>query len=97
MGILNSVIAYYNEPLDSLHETVKRVTESLPRFASHRVIIYYKGPEERDSEVFMDLRKVGNEVVVLDNIGREGETYLVSFVLILMELFGVLRMVGMIR
>jgi hypothetical protein len=71
------VVAYYNEPLDSLKDVIKQVTAGLPFWSSHRIIVYFKG-DKGDEATFNELLAVGNEVVWLPNVGREGETYLVS-------------------
>lgn len=70
------MVAYYNEGMESLGDTVKQVVDRLPTRSSHRVIIYYKG--ERDEDAIRSLLEIADEVVWLPNIGREGETYLVS-------------------
>jgi hypothetical protein len=71
------VVAYYNEPLDSLRDTLQQVTKGLPNFSTHRIIIYFKGDKE-DRGTFDQLVEMANEVVPIPNVGREGETYLVS-------------------
>jgi hypothetical protein len=55
-------------------DTIKQVTDRLS--GSTRVIIYHKG--ERDRAGLAELLEYADEVVPLENIGREGETYLVS-------------------
>ncbi len=67
------MVAYYNEPLDVLRDTVREVKDRLPR-GLKRVIVYYKGDEGAEGE----LRGIADEVIKLENLGREGETYLVS-------------------
>jgi hypothetical protein len=68
-----SVVSYYNEPLDSLRETVHEARTRLGK-GSKRVIIYLKG----DKQQIPELLKVADEVVPLENLGREGGTYLVG-------------------
>ena len=67
------MVAYYNEPLDSLRETVSEVSTRLGK-GSKWVTVYYKGNEGKIAE----LLQVADEVVPLENVGREGATYLVS-------------------
>lgn len=69
-------MSYYNEDLDTLNNTVQTVVGSLPASSSHSVTIYIKGEMDRDKRGFLE--KVADEVVPLKNVGREGETYLVS-------------------
>lgn len=73
---LDSVFAVYSEELEILHHTIATVKSKLPKWSTKRVIIYYKG-EEYSSQELLD-KLVVDEVVSLENIGREGETYLVS-------------------
>ena len=73
-----SVVAYYNEEYDTLVDSIKQVVDRLPLFTRHRVIIYVKNAEHSVEAVNV-LTSIGDEVVWLPNIGREGETYLVSF------------------
>jgi hypothetical protein len=61
-------------------DTIKRVKRTLPRFSSSRTTIYTKKIERHDTAGLQTLLKEAgvDEVVALDNMGREGETYLVS-------------------
>jgi hypothetical protein len=58
-------------------DTIKQVTDRLK--GSTRVIIYSKG--QRDQAGLDELLQYADEVVPLPNIGREGETYLVSLMI----------------
>lgn len=55
-------------------DTVKQVTSRL--HGPRRVIIYSKA--ERNETELREMHKTADEVIPLENIGREGETYLVS-------------------
>ena len=72
-----SVIAYFNEGPETLEDAIKQVVDRLPLFTRHRVIIYVKNGEHTEQAV-QDMLVFGDEVVWLPNVGREGETYLVS-------------------
>jgi len=63
------VVAYYNEPLETLNSTIETIKALLPVRSRHRVIIYAKGESQ-------GLLELAHEVVTLPNVGREGETYL---------------------
>jgi hypothetical protein len=58
-------------------DTIKQVTDRLK--GSTRVIIYSKG--QREQAGLDELLQYADEVVPLPNIGREGETYLVSLMI----------------
>lgn len=68
------VVSLYNEDLKSMADTVNQVTDRLR--GSRRVIIYTKA--ERNETELREMYQTADEVIPLDNIGREGETYLVS-------------------
>ena len=71
------VISYYDEPLPEVREHVKLFRElNFVKERSERVIIYNKGPSS--SEVIREVLGLmdDDEVVPLENVGREGETYL---------------------
>jgi hypothetical protein len=70
------VVAHYQEDTEQMAETLKQVKARLPPGQTTRTIIYHKGG--RDASGVRELRDIADEVVVLPNIGREGETYLVS-------------------
>ena len=70
----NSVVSYYAEDMDILGDTIKQITDRLK--GSTRVIIYSKG--DWDQARLEELLQLADEVVPLKNVGREGETYLVS-------------------
>lgn len=55
-------------------DTVRQVKDRLR--GTTRVIVYSKA--ERNATEVKDILQTANEVVTLPNIGREGETYLVS-------------------
>lgn len=57
-----------------MSHTVDEVTKRLR--GSRRVIVYTKF--ERNSTEMAELHRTVDEVIPLENIGREGETYLVS-------------------
>ena len=86
---VTSVVAYFNEGQESLTNAIKDVVDRLPLFARHRVIIYAKSGE-RSEQALEDLLILGDEIVWLANVGREGETYLVSAEESLARLSGVL-------
>ncbi|GAA5897820.1 uncharacterized protein JCM6883_000831 [Sporobolomyces salmoneus] len=71
------VISYYDEPLPSVRDHLNGVRKvGFVRDRKERVIIYNKGPKEEDEiRKGMELKKE-DEVIVLENVGREGETYL---------------------
>jgi hypothetical protein len=77
---LYSVVAYYDEDREILKETIANVKRKTRPHHTSRTIIYAKGPDAKSRETLDDLRRaVGvDEVVALKNVGREGETYLVS-------------------
>jgi hypothetical protein len=68
-------VSHYNEDVSILADTIEQVTKRLK--GSTRVIIYSKG--DRDHAGLEELLDHADEVVPLKNVGREGETYLVSF------------------
>lgn len=67
-------MSYYNEPIETLEETLSTVKNKLGS-GSKRVIIYHKSNENSDA-----LLRLSSEVVPLKNVGREGATYLVCLV-----------------
>jgi len=71
------VISYYDEPFPNVREHLKGMRDlKFIKEREERVIIYNKGSlKEDDIRKGMDL-KGSDEVVPLDNFGREGETYL---------------------
>lgn len=69
-----SVVSLYDEDIDQMADTVRQVTERLR--GTTRVIVYSKA--ERNASDVKEILKTASEVVPLPNIGREGETYLVS-------------------
>jgi hypothetical protein len=68
------VVSHYSEDVDVLAETIRQISNRLK--GSTRVIIYSKG--DRDQAGLRELLEHADEVVPLKNVGREGETYLVS-------------------
>ncbi|KAJ9120035.1 hypothetical protein QFC22_002932 [Naganishia vaughanmartiniae] len=76
------VIAYYDEDVAILRNTIETVKSEIRAYHTTKVIVYAKGPTYTsgggDREAMHKLRKeVGaDEVVALKNVGREGETYL---------------------
>ena len=76
----DSAISLYDEPVPTVIDTIKRVKRTLPRFSSSRTTIYTKKIERGDMDGLKVLLKEAgvDEVVALENMGREGETYLVS-------------------
>jgi len=68
------VVSHYDEDVNVLADTIKQITSRLK--GSKRVIIYHKGG--RNETGLQELLEHADEVVPLKNIGREGETYLVS-------------------
>ena len=73
-------MAYYDEDKAILKETIQSVKSRLQEHHTSRTIIYAKGPDSHTWEGLDGLRKAvgADEVVALENVGREGETYLVS-------------------
>jgi hypothetical protein len=73
-------VAYYDEDKATLKETIDSVKKGIQAHHTTRTIIYAKGPDSRTWEGLDGLRKAvgADEVVALKNVGREGETYLVS-------------------
>jgi hypothetical protein len=69
-------VSHYDEDVNTLADTIKQITSRLK--GSKRVIIYSKG--DRNQTGLEELLQYADEVVPLKNIGREGETYLVSVV-----------------
>lgn len=78
------MVAYYDEDVAILRHTIETVKAKIIKYHTTKVIVYAKGPtytaEGGDREAMHKLRReVGaDEVVALKNVGREGETYLVS-------------------
>jgi len=71
------VISYYSEDLPHVKEHLDGMRK-LPFLMDRdeRVVVYNKGPlSEEEIRKGMDLLE-HDEVVPLDNVGREGETYL---------------------
>ncbi|GAA5830759.1 hypothetical protein JCM5353_008305 [Sporobolomyces roseus] len=71
------VISYYNEPLPEVNKHLKVFRDlEFVKERSERVVIYNKGPFS-GKEIREALCLKGyDEVVPLENVGREGETYL---------------------
>ena len=67
-------MSHYSEDIDTLADTIKQIRDRLK--GSSRVIIYSKG--DRGQAGLEELLEHADEVVPLKNVGREGETYLVS-------------------
>lgn len=59
-----------------MRESIESILQRLPSSKSHRVIIYSKG--DRNKAGLRELLEISDEVVAIPNVGREGETYLVS-------------------
>lgn len=72
----SSIIAHYDEDVNMMRESIESVLQRLPSHKSHRVIIYSKG--DRNKAGLRELLEISDEVVAIPNVGREGETYLVS-------------------
>ena len=68
------MVSHYDEDVNVLADTIKQITSRLK--GSKRVIIYHKGG--RNETGLQELLEHADEVVPMKNIGREGETYLVS-------------------
>jgi hypothetical protein len=75
-----SALSHYDEPVEGLADTIRYVQDGLPRMSSSRVTVYSKKLEGFDRHGLQRLLKEtkADEVVALANVGREGETYLVS-------------------
>lgn len=75
-----SVVAYYDEDKAILKETIASVKRGIRKHHTTRTIVYAKGPDSHTWKGLDGLRKAvgADEVVALKNVGREGETYLVS-------------------
>ncbi|KAA1113410.1 hypothetical protein PGT21_030847 [Puccinia graminis f. sp. tritici] len=74
-GSVDLVFSYYNEPLSRFFEAVDHVRRlSVLSLQNPRVIVYVKHPEVS----LVNIANVINadEVIRLDNVGREGGTYL---------------------
>lgn len=71
------VVAYYDEDLALARHHIQNMRErAFVRERNSRVLIYNKGPRsEEELREKMELRS-GDEVIPLDNYGREGATYL---------------------
>ncbi len=80
-------IAHYSEPRDVLSGTIKDVKSRLPSGSTSRTTVYSKGPESKVAEDMKGLMvEVGADAVIaLENVGREGETYLVRKCPLLIE------------
>jgi hypothetical protein len=74
--LTSRVMAYYDEDIGQATETMAYITQSIPVGATMRRTIYVKG--KMDSEKRLALGALAARVVELPNVGREGETYLVS-------------------
>lgn len=72
----SSIISHYDEDVNMMRESIESVLQRLPSRKSHRVIIYSKG--DRNKAGLRELLEISDEVVAIPNVGREGETYLVS-------------------
>jgi hypothetical protein len=72
---MRSVMAYYNEDPAAAEHTINEIVAHLPFGSSHYVRIYVKGDLKAVQNG--DLAKVADEIIQLENAGREGETYLV--------------------
>lgn len=68
------MVSHYEEDVNILADTIEQVRKRLT--GSTRVIIYSKG--DRNQTGLEELLQHADEVVPLKNVGREGETYLVS-------------------
>lgn len=68
-------MAYYNEDTDGAWDTLNHVVQALPAGSTSRRIIYAKG--KLDWNRLTILRNMSDELFKFDNVGREGETYLV--------------------
>ncbi|GAA6017161.1 hypothetical protein JCM11491_001839 [Sporobolomyces phaffii] len=77
------VISYYDEELPRVKDHINGVRDlDFTKDRDARVIIYNKGPLGTDEiRKGMDLRD-NDEVVPVDNVGREGETYLKHILLL---------------
>ncbi|MBW0510066.1 hypothetical protein O181_049781 [Austropuccinia psidii MF-1] len=72
---LDLVFSYYNEPLDLFAQAVNHVrTVSVLAAQNPQVIIYVKHPEISLSKVAQAIK--ADQVIRLNNVGREGGTYL---------------------
>jgi hypothetical protein len=71
------VFAYHNEPLEGFRDHLARLREGdFVKQRTNKVYVYNKGPRaERELRSTLGLRK-GDEVIPLENVGREGATYL---------------------
>lgn len=67
------VISMYNEPTDDVAELIQSLRH-MPRLSDVHVTIYIKDTNIKMENVKRQTK--ANDVVVLPNIGREGETYL---------------------
>ncbi|EIW69005.1 hypothetical protein TREMEDRAFT_73995 [Tremella mesenterica DSM 1558] len=68
------VVSHYEEPYDVMADTIEQIKSRLPSSSSIRVTIYHKG--SRTGSELEELSNIADRVIKLDNIGREGETYL---------------------
>lgn len=81
----SSIISHYDEDVNMMKESIESVLQRLPSRKSHRVIIYSKG--DRNKAGLRELLEISDEVVAIPNVGREGETYLVSLLFFLIRVF----------
>ncbi|GAA5952939.1 hypothetical protein JCM3765_003012 [Sporobolomyces pararoseus] len=77
------VISYYDEPFQNVLGHLNGIRElNFVKDREERVIIYNKGPLATDEiRKGMELKE-GDEIVPLENLGREGETYLKHILLL---------------
>lgn len=81
----SSIISHYDEDVNMMRESIESVLQRLPSRKSHRVIIYSKG--DLNKAGLRELLEISDEVVAIPNVGREGETYLVSLLFFLIRVF----------
>ncbi|KAI0193900.1 hypothetical protein F4808DRAFT_354966 [Astrocystis sublimbata] len=76
---LDIVIAWYNEPIETVMHTVQQVL-AVPSTASRKVrtIVYHKGTENEKELEQAFLQAIGDNLSIrrLENLGREASTYL---------------------
>lgn len=74
---VDTVISYYNEPLPEVKKHLKVFRDlEFVRKRSERVVIYNKGLfSSKEIREALSLKEY-DEIVPLENVGREGETYL---------------------
>ncbi len=74
-----SAISYYNEPIEGVLDTISNVKRTIPAGATTKVTLYHKGPDTTPDSLRALMHEIAaDEVVAIPNVGREGETYLVS-------------------